>query len=1124
MTGQEIKKLRLSYGLSQRQFAKRLGVKRQTVARWESSLRTPSKEIIAELEQLSRKNVAGESVASEGVAGESVAGESVARESVARENVARENVARENVARENVANENVTDPNGLGRGAILIGLPPQTYYETMYKNAKGVISLCTITQPKDSEKGSSLQVKGFYEISQIPDLIAEANKLNGLFHIYTGIHPLRERPDKGRGKEKDILGVALYAADVDAKDFIEDKIERQKANKERAFYKWTDGLLSECKAKALAHINSVCDKVSLPPTAIIDSGHGYYPIFKLDKFIEFENSKHREELKNVNKALHEAFAADSTFDFARILRVPGTRNIKPGYPADCELVELHPDRRYTLDDIRKFEKLETSPDVGLSPTITTKPEQTKQKTQTKMQTVSLDDTRGHVLALIEKAKNAKDGAKFTALWNGNISGYKSQSEADLALCCLLAFWTGGDRSRIDSLFRQSGLCRDKWKDREDYREKTINAALTHTTEFYDPNAVTSLTSPSAKKSQKSEQHRANTQDILSEISLLDEPTPEKIQTKLWDFVIDASYWTPAELGRFCDKLNIEYSVTKTWLRGWKRAVITEKRKRSAKAQSRFSATNAGEKPTIVVSNRFMREITDDIIAAINQVNTPKPFIFVRSSLPTRVELDENGNAIAKPLTVAAARGIMERAANFMSETDIEGETLQTPVNPPLDNVNDFLSLGSFPDLPPLVGISTAPVVAPDGTICMEEGYQPSVRYFYHAKEKLEIGDIIPTPENVEKAKRLILDELYCDFPFADQASRANTIALMLTPFVRPLIQGATPLHTIDASTPGTGKTLLADIASMPFISSGPTIMTAGRDDDEWRKRITAKLMNAPSHILIDNVKNKLTSGDLSAALTAHEWEDRILGQSATIRLPVKCTWIATGNNLELSDEIVRRSVWIRLEANVERPWERRGFKHENLRGWVQKHRGELVTALLTLVQRWLADGKPEENDVILGGYEEWVKVIGGILKATGIDGFLENATMLYEQLDVERQAWVEFFSAWAEQYGAYDEESSSWGAYVETDSGARVWEKRNDGGPVGTKELFPLASHFDDTPNEGLGILDAYLGRGKERARKTNLGRQLQKRKGRIFGGYRLAILSTKRKHATLYQLTRCYR
>jgi putative DNA primase/helicase len=90
--------------------------------------------------------------------------------------------------------------------------------------------------------------------------------------------------------------------------------------------------------------------------------------------------------------------------------------------------------------------------------------------------------------LIEKAQNAKDGAKFSALWSGNISGYKSQSEADLALCCLLAFWTGGNYEQIDRLFQQSGLFRaDKWSEREDYRERTINAALLMTTEFYDPN-------------------------------------------------------------------------------------------------------------------------------------------------------------------------------------------------------------------------------------------------------------------------------------------------------------------------------------------------------------------------------------------------------------------------------------------------------------------------------------------------------------------------------------------------------------------------------------------------------------------------------------------------------------
>src|SRR5262249_61082185 len=80
-------------------------------------------------------------------------------------------------------------------------------------------------------------------------------------------------------------------------------------------------------------------------------------------------------------------------------------------------------------------------------------------------------------SLIEKARTAKNGDKFSRLWDGNWSGYYgSESEADLALCDLLAFWTGPDPHRIDALFRQSGLFRDKWE-RQDYRDRTISKAL-----------------------------------------------------------------------------------------------------------------------------------------------------------------------------------------------------------------------------------------------------------------------------------------------------------------------------------------------------------------------------------------------------------------------------------------------------------------------------------------------------------------------------------------------------------------------------------------------------------------------------------------------------------------------
>jgi putative DNA primase/helicase len=88
--------------------------------------------------------------------------------------------------------------------------------------------------------------------------------------------------------------------------------------------------------------------------------------------------------------------------------------------------------------------------------------------------------------LLALAKQAKNGEKFYRLWSGDTSDYAGDdSRADLALCSLLAFWTDGDTERMDHLFRQSGLMRDKWN-RHDYRERTFNRVLEGRTEFYQP--------------------------------------------------------------------------------------------------------------------------------------------------------------------------------------------------------------------------------------------------------------------------------------------------------------------------------------------------------------------------------------------------------------------------------------------------------------------------------------------------------------------------------------------------------------------------------------------------------------------------------------------------------------
>ncbi|ELY66174.1 hypothetical protein C489_13498 [Natrinema versiforme JCM 10478] len=117
--------------------------------------------------------------------------------------------------------------------------------------------------------------------------------------------------------------------------------------------------------------------------------------------------------------------------------------------------------------------------------------------------VDLDDEE-----LLEKAMNASNGTKFERLWNGNMAGYESQSEADMALCCLLAFWTGGDHTRVDQLFRQSGLLREKWDevhyaDGSTYGEKTIERAIVNTSEFYDPDARDNSSEASSRESESS---------------------------------------------------------------------------------------------------------------------------------------------------------------------------------------------------------------------------------------------------------------------------------------------------------------------------------------------------------------------------------------------------------------------------------------------------------------------------------------------------------------------------------------------------------------------------------------------------------------------------------------------
>jgi hypothetical protein len=244
-------------------------------------------------------------------------------------------------------------------------------------------------------------------------------------------------------------------------------------------------------------------------------------------------------------------------------------------------------------------------------------------------------------------------------------------------------------------------------------------------------------------------------------------------------------------------------------------------------------------------------------------------------------------------------------------------------------------------------------------------------------------------------------------------------------------------------------------------------MALTRETDELEKRITAALLGDVGSILLDNV-TRLAAPSLAAALTTDLWCGRLLGRSQLVHVPNKALWLATGNNVSLSDEMVRRVVSIRLDAGVARPEERTGFKHRDLRAWTLGRRTQLVSACLSLVEHWRREGSPAPSDgATLGRYESWCSVIGGILETIGLPGFLSGRDRLYEQADRESREWSAFSASW-------------WDAHA--------------GLPVTAKDIFAIAKSKHT-------LLDIWGGRN-ELSAMQRFGHAVHAKRDRIFGDY----------------------
>lgn len=484
------------------------------------------------------------------------------------------------------------------------------------------------------------------------------------------------------------------------------------------------------------------------------------------------------------------------------------------------------------------------------------------------------------------------------------------------------------------------------------------------------------------------------------------------------------------------------------------------------------------RPRVRVNGRQLRDVLADAWKAVHATNT-RPSLFERAGVLARLARAEEGPRI-ELVEETAMYGHLVRVANWVRVTP----EAVLDATPPRDVARDML-VNPDEDLPPLDAVVKTPVFDAEGRLVSTPGYHRDARLWLHLAPGFEVSAVPtqPTSEDVREARALLVDELLVDFPFAADSDRAHAVAALVLPFVRRMVAGCTPLHLLEAPTPGTGKGLLADAIAIVALGRPCDPTTITPDEDEARKKITSILARAQPLILLDNVKDGLDSAQLASALTAETWSDRLLGQTRMVDFPNRATWLVTANNPHLSLEIARRCVRVRIDAKRDRPWKRFVFKHTPLRDWVRRNRAALVHAVLVLVQSWIAAGRPAGTQP-LGSFESWAEVVGGILGHAGIPGFLEDTEKLYEEADAEGQAWREFVTAWWALHG------DAW---------------------VATADLLRLAGERD--------MLGSVVGDKSERSRLIRLGRALSAARDRHFGAYRICSGRNANTKAAQYRL-----
>ncbi|MBF0192733.1 MAG: hypothetical protein HQL99_16595 [Magnetococcales bacterium] len=433
--------------------------------------------------------------------------------------------------------------------------------------------------------------------------------------------------------------------------------------------------------------------------------------------------------------------------------------------------------------------------------------------------------------------------------------------------------------------------------------------------------------------------------------------------------------------------------------------------------------------------------------------------------------------------------------------------VETEIDPPASVIRSLLDLRKTRRLKPLRAVITMPTLRPDGSVLDEPGYDVETGLLYVPVETVPFIPTQPSRQQIIAALRCIWRP-FRKFPFADPVAKGVHLAAILTVVVSEVLP-TRPAFAYDAPAQGSGKTLLAKCLAA-IAGSDPVVFPPTADEDEIRKRLLPALTGGAKVLIWDNVVVSFDSAALACMLTGEFYCDRVLGRSELTKIPNTAMLVISGNNLDITGDMVRRMLSCRIDPGLEDPRER-VFTFDPLE-MCQRARIEIVVAALTVLRGWLTSGEPRHGGrtASFERWDDWVRqCVIWVGRSFAKDGFADPMLSIErtQAMDPERESLGVFLRAW---WTYFSNEGTTVNEVLE------VVERGEKSGTVANPHN-PL--ELTETPERMLGgALRAFIG-GRGELNRGALGKILSARKDRIVDGLRLIHAGKNRKGVVIWSV-----